>query len=72
MAERHTEILLNNNNTRPIGIKKISEANYDKVNGGKNSNAKGTARALVVAMHAAVGDERVVLWGVEALSKYGE
>ena len=27
---------------------------------------------LVVAMHAAAGDERVVLWGMEALPKYGE
>ena len=31
-----------NNNTRPVGIKKIPEANYGKVNGGKNPNPKGT------------------------------
>ena len=27
---------------------------------------------LVVAIHAAVRDETVVVWGVEALPKYGE
>ena len=44
MAERHNEIVLNNN-ARPLGIKKIFKANYGKVNGGKNPNAKGTGRA---------------------------
>ena len=34
-----------NNNTRFVGINKIFEANYGKVNGGKNPNVKGTGRA---------------------------
>ena len=33
-----------NNKTRPVGIKKILEANYGKVNGGKNPNAKRSRR----------------------------
>ena len=44
VAERHNEIL-SNNNVRPVGIKKIFKANYGKVNGGKNPNAKGTRLA---------------------------
>ncbi|XP_062017977.1 uncharacterized protein LOC133734357 [Rosa rugosa] len=44
VVERHNEVLLNNN-ARPVGTKKIPEANYGKVKGGKNPNAKGVGRA---------------------------
>ncbi|XP_061998118.1 uncharacterized protein LOC133715594 [Rosa rugosa] len=44
VAGRHNEVLLNNN-ARPVGTKKIPEANYGKVKGGKNPNAKGVGRA---------------------------
>ncbi|KAM5577977.1 hypothetical protein ABKV19_008342 [Rosa sericea] len=43
VAERHNELLLDNN-TRPTGTKKIPEANYGKMKGEKNSNAKGFGR----------------------------
>lgn len=43
VAERHNEILVNNN-ARPIGTKKIPEANYSKKNGGKNPKEKGFQR----------------------------
>ncbi|XP_062001924.1 uncharacterized protein LOC133719768 [Rosa rugosa] len=43
VAERHNEVLLNNN-VRPTGTKKIHEANYGKVKGGKNPNTKGVGR----------------------------
>ncbi|XP_062012265.1 uncharacterized protein LOC133728852 [Rosa rugosa] len=43
VAERHNEVLLNNN-ARPVGTKKISKANYGKVKSGKNPNAKGVGR----------------------------
>ncbi|XP_062024846.1 uncharacterized protein LOC133740932 [Rosa rugosa] len=44
VAERHNEVLLNNN-ARPVGTKKIPEANYGKVKGGKNLNTNGVGRA---------------------------
>ena len=34
-----------NNNARPVGTKRILEANYGKMNSRKNPNAKGTGRA---------------------------
>ena len=40
VAEMHNEVHLNNN-ARPVGIKKILEVNYGKMNSGKNPNAKG-------------------------------
>ncbi|KAM7496095.1 hypothetical protein LguiA_020509 [Lonicera macranthoides] len=43
VAERHNEVLLNNN-VRPVGTKKIPEANYGKMNSGKNPNARGVGR----------------------------
>ncbi|XP_004309281.1 PREDICTED: uncharacterized protein LOC101300013, partial [Fragaria vesca subsp. vesca] len=43
MAERHSEVLVNNN-TRPVGTKKIPETNYGKVRGGKNPKGKGVGR----------------------------
>ncbi|CAH9097671.1 unnamed protein product [Cuscuta epithymum] len=43
VAERHNEVLLNNN-ARPIGTKKIPEAHYGKMSGGKNPNVKGEGR----------------------------
>ncbi|XP_062030418.1 uncharacterized protein LOC133746253 [Rosa rugosa] len=44
VAERQNEDLLHNN-ARPTGTKKIPEANYGKIKGGKNSNAKRFERA---------------------------
>ncbi|XP_050379642.1 uncharacterized protein LOC126796985 [Argentina anserina] len=44
VSERHDQVLLNNN-VRPVGTKKIPEANYGKVKDGKNPKAKGTGRA---------------------------
>nr|XP_011465075.1 PREDICTED: uncharacterized protein LOC105351668 [Fragaria vesca subsp. vesca] len=44
VAERHNEVLLNNN-VRAEGTKKIPEANYGKVKGGKNPKVKGVGRA---------------------------
>ncbi|KAL6514636.1 hypothetical protein OROGR_020215 [Orobanche gracilis] len=41
VAERHNEVLVNNN-ARPAGTKKIPEANYGKVKSGKKPNAQGT------------------------------
>ncbi|XP_050378313.1 uncharacterized protein LOC126795535 [Argentina anserina] len=43
VSERHDQILLNNN-VRPIGTKKIPEANYGKVKDGKNHKVKGIVR----------------------------
>ncbi|XP_004292121.1 PREDICTED: uncharacterized protein LOC101310668 [Fragaria vesca subsp. vesca] len=43
VAERHSEVLVNNN-TRPVGTKKIPETNYGKVRGGKNPKGKGVGR----------------------------
>ena len=42
--KRHNEVLLNNN-AKPVGIKKILEVNYGKMNSGKNPNAKGAGCA---------------------------
>ncbi|ONK69950.1 uncharacterized protein A4U43_C05F28650 [Asparagus officinalis] len=44
VAERQDQVLLNNN-TRPARTKKIPEANYGKMNSGKNPKAKGMGRA---------------------------
>ncbi|XP_062023426.1 uncharacterized protein LOC133739662 [Rosa rugosa] len=44
VAERQNKILLNNN-ARPTRTKKIPEANYGKMKGGNNSNARGFRRA---------------------------
>lgn len=44
VAERHNEILVNNN-TRAVGKKKIPEANYGKVNRGKNPKEKRARHA---------------------------
>ncbi|KAL6495600.1 hypothetical protein OROGR_030163 [Orobanche gracilis] len=41
VAERHNEVLVNNN-ARPAGTKKIPEANYGKVKSGKKPNAQRT------------------------------
>ncbi|ONK77543.1 uncharacterized protein A4U43_C02F7670 [Asparagus officinalis] len=40
IAERHAQVLLNNN-ARPTRTKKIPEANYGRMNSGKNPKAKG-------------------------------
>jgi hypothetical protein len=44
VAERHDQVLLNNN-ARPVGTKKIPEANYGKMKSGQNPKAKGVGRA---------------------------
>ena len=44
VAERHDQVLLNNN-VRPVGTKKIPEANYGKMKGGQNLRAKGVGCA---------------------------
>ncbi|XP_050369006.1 uncharacterized protein LOC126787120 [Argentina anserina] len=44
VSERHDQVILNNN-VRPIGTKKIPEANYGKVKDGKNPKVKGIGRA---------------------------
>ncbi|KAL6502135.1 hypothetical protein OROHE_024728 [Orobanche hederae] len=41
VAERHNEVLVNNN-ARPAGTKKVPEANYGKVKSGKKPNVQGT------------------------------
>ncbi|KAL6567508.1 hypothetical protein OROGR_001176 [Orobanche gracilis] len=41
VAERHNEVLVNNN-VRPAGTKKVPEANYGKVKSGKKPNVQGT------------------------------
>ena len=44
VAERHDQVLLNNN-ARPVGTKKIPEVNYGKMKGGKNPKEKRVGRA---------------------------
>ena len=44
VAERHDQVLLNNN-VRPVGTKKIPEANYGKMRSGKNPKEQGVGRA---------------------------
>lgn len=41
VAERHNDVLLNNN-ARPVGTKKIPESNHASVRGGKNPKGQGT------------------------------
>ncbi|KAI3707741.1 hypothetical protein L6452_26370 [Arctium lappa] len=41
VAERHNEVLLNNN-ARLVGTKKILESNHESVRGGKNSKGRGS------------------------------
>ncbi|KAL6523639.1 hypothetical protein OROGR_017242 [Orobanche gracilis] len=41
VAEMHNEVLVSNN-VRPVGTKKVLDANYDKVKGGKKPNVQGT------------------------------
>ncbi|KAL6569069.1 hypothetical protein OROGR_000794 [Orobanche gracilis] len=41
VAERHNEVLVSNN-ARPVGTKKVPEANYGKVKDGKKPNVQGT------------------------------
>ncbi|VFQ61166.1 unnamed protein product [Cuscuta campestris] len=43
-AEKHNEVLVNNN-ARPVGTKKIPEANYGKIKHGRHPNEKGPRRA---------------------------
>ncbi|VFQ62039.1 unnamed protein product [Cuscuta campestris] len=43
-AEKHNEVLVNNN-ARPVGTKKIPEANYGKIKHGRHPNEKGPGRA---------------------------
>jgi hypothetical protein len=44
VAERHDQVLLNNN-VRPVGTKKIPEVNYGKMRSGKNPKEQGVGRA---------------------------
>ncbi|KAL6543468.1 hypothetical protein OROHE_010090 [Orobanche hederae] len=44
VADRHNEMLVNHN-AKPAGIKKVLEANYGKVKGGKKPNVQGTGHS---------------------------